>query len=214
MEYIKIPIICAEAILALTDSERGRLLASILAYGMGGGAEKPRGNEISLYLVLKAQMDMDYEISQKKAMAGRAGGEAKASKSKQTLAESSRIFAPLPPVPSPPISPLYIPLTPKENIPKGIQKKVPEKAYLGFDQFWDVYPKKSAKKDAFDAWKRVDPDEGLVKRILEAVKQQKLWPQYCGENARYFPSPSKWLDGGCWDDEPLAGEEDPYAKFT
>lgn len=88
------------------------------------------------------------------------------------------------------------------------------KNYWGFDQFWDVYPKKSAKKDAFDAWKRVDPDEGLVKRILEAVKQQKLWPQYFGENARYFPSPSKWLDGGCWDDEPLAGEEDPYAKFT
>lgn len=88
------------------------------------------------------------------------------------------------------------------------------KNYWGFDQFWDVFPKKSAKKDAFDAWKRVDPDEGLVKRILEAVKQQKLWPQYSGENARYFPSPSKWLDGGCWDDEPLAGEEDPYAKFT
>nr|DAV97600.1 MAG TPA: putative replisome organizer protein [Caudoviricetes sp.] len=88
------------------------------------------------------------------------------------------------------------------------------KNYWGFDQFWDVYPKKSAKKDAFDAWKRVDPDEVLVKRILEAVKQQKLWPQYSGENARYFPSPSKWLNGGCWDDEPSTGEEDPYAKFT
>ena len=101
----------------------------------------------------------------------------------------------------------YIPPTPSAT--EGAAKN-----YWGFDQFWDVYPKKSAKKDAFDAWKRVDPDEGLVKRILEAVKQQKLWPQYFGENARYFPSPSKWLDGGCWDDEPLAGEEDPYAKFT
>ena len=101
----------------------------------------------------------------------------------------------------------YIPPTPSAT--EGAAKN-----YWGFDQFWDVYPKKSAKKDAFDAWKRVDPDEGKVKRILEAVKQQKLWPQYSGENARYFPSPSKWLDGGCWDDEPLAGEEDPYAKFT
>lgn len=101
----------------------------------------------------------------------------------------------------------YIPPTPSAT--EGAAKN-----YWGFDQFWDVYPKKSAKKDAFDAWKRVDPDEVLVKRILEAVKQQKLWPQYSGENARYFPSPSKWLNGGCWDDEPSTGEEDPYAKFT
>ena len=101
-------------------------------------------------------------------------------------------------------------MTPPTPSPKGGA----EKNYWGFDQFWDVYPKKSAKADAFEAWKRVDPDEALVGRILEAVRMQKLWPQYSGENRRFFPTPAKWLDGGCWDDEPTEGEEDPYAKFT
>lgn len=117
---------------------------------------------------------------------------AKMAKTKKKTKTKKKILLPLPPLQ-------------RMGLPKTIG---------GLTRFWDVYPKKSAKKDAFDAWKRVDPDEVLVKRILEAVKQQKLWPQYSGENARYFPSPSKWLDGGCWDDEPLAGEEDPYAKFT
>ena len=117
---------------------------------------------------------------------------AKMAKTKKKTKTKKKILHPLPP----------------------LQRKGLLKTTGGLTSFGMFIPKSQPKKDAFDAWKRVDPDEGLVKRILEAVKQQKLWPQYFGENARYFPSPSKWLDGGCWDDEPLAGEEDPYAKFT
>ena len=35
MEYIKIPIICADAILALGEAECGRLLMSLLEYSRG-----------------------------------------------------------------------------------------------------------------------------------------------------------------------------------
>ena len=64
MDYIKIPVICIEAIMALTGPERGRLLGSLLRYiqgiqGSEEGAEEPRGNEYSLFLVLKAQIDKD-----------------------------------------------------------------------------------------------------------------------------------------------------------
>ena len=84
MDYIKIPVICIEAVLALTVPERGRLLGSLLRYIQGSeeGAEEPRGNEYSLYLVLEAQMDKDMIISKKRAEAGRAGGSV--SKTKQT----------------------------------------------------------------------------------------------------------------------------------
>ena len=90
MDYIKIPVICIEAILALTVPERGRLLGSLLRYIQGSeeGAEEPRGNEYSLYLVLKAQMDKDMIISKKRAEAGRAGGSV--SKPKQTEANRSK----------------------------------------------------------------------------------------------------------------------------
>ena len=119
MDYIKIPVICIEAILALTVPERGRLLGSLLRYIQGSeeGAEEPRGNEYSLYLVLKAQMDKDMIISKKRAEAGRAGGSA--SKPKQTEANVSKCkqnFSP-PPSPSspPPPPPLFPPLPPQKT---------------------------------------------------------------------------------------------------
>ena len=47
MDYLKIPVICVEAVLALTVPERGRLLGSLLRdlQGSEEGAEEPRGNE-------------------------------------------------------------------------------------------------------------------------------------------------------------------------
>lgn len=128
MDYIKIPVICIEAVLALTVPERGRLLGSLLRYIQGSeeGAEEPRGNEYSLYLVLKAQMDKDMIISKKRAEAGRAGGSA--SKPKQTEANVSKCkqnFSPPPSLPSPPTLPVSISPSPKEKPPKGGKKKVP-----------------------------------------------------------------------------------------
>lgn len=128
MDYIKIPVICIEAVLALTVPERGRLLGSLLRYIQGSeeGAEEPRGNEYSLYLVLKAQMDKDMIISKKRAEAGRAGGSV--SKQKQTEANRSKCkqkFLPPPSLPSPPTPPVSISPSPKEKPPKGGKKKAP-----------------------------------------------------------------------------------------
>ena len=127
MDHIKIPIICVEAIMALTVPERGRLLGSLLRYsqGSGEGAEEPRGNEYSLYLVIKTQMDRDLEVSKKRAEAGREGGKAKSSKSgkrKQNVANDSKPPSLLPSPPTPPVS-IFPP--PKEKPPKGGKEKAP-----------------------------------------------------------------------------------------
>ena len=58
--------------MALTGPERGRLLGSLLRYiqGLQGseeGAEEPRGNEYSLYLILKAQIDRDQQERERDA---------------------------------------------------------------------------------------------------------------------------------------------------
>ena len=116
MEYIKIPIICADAILALGEAECGRLLMSLLEYSRGGGTVEPRGAEKSIYLILKAQMDKDTETGRKRAENGRKGGIAKSSKLKQNLASDS---IPPSPLPSPPMPPVSISPSPKEKPPKG-----------------------------------------------------------------------------------------------
>ena len=127
MDYVKVPVICVEAILALTVPERGRLLGSLLRYiqGSGEGAEEPRGNEYSLYLVLKAQIDKDRSISRMREENGRLGGVAKASKRWQTLANAGKNFSPPPSLPSPPTPPVSISPSPKEKPPKGGKKKGP-----------------------------------------------------------------------------------------
>lgn len=127
MDYVKVPVICVEAILALTVPERGRLLGSLLRYIQGSeeGAEEPRGNEYSLYLVLKAQIDKDKSISKMREENGRLGGVAKASKRWQVLANDSKNFSPPPSLPSPPTPPVSISPSPKEKPPKGGKKKVP-----------------------------------------------------------------------------------------
>lgn len=121
MDYIRIPLICTEAVLALADAERGRLLKAVLQYATAGSAAEPCGSERGLYLVLKSQMDADRLDAERRAEAGRKGGLAKASIAKQELASLSTPSLPS----SPPIPPLSPNPTPKEKPPKGGKKKVP-----------------------------------------------------------------------------------------
>lgn len=127
MDYIKIPVICIEAVLALTVPERGRLLGSLLRYIQGSeeGAEEPRGNEYSLYLVLKAQMDKDMEIRASAAERKRKSRGARYVTSCDTPGHSVTSCDTPSPFPSPPTPPVSIPPNPKEKPPKGGKKKVP-----------------------------------------------------------------------------------------
>ena len=118
--------------MALGEAECGRLLRSLLEYGRGGGAVELSGNERSLYLVLKAQMDKDADIRKKRAETGKLGGDAKAENAKQIVAnrsKSSKTVANenVPPssLPSPPTPPVSNPSPPKEKPPKGGKKKGP-----------------------------------------------------------------------------------------
>lgn len=120
MEYIKIPIICADAILALGEAECGRLLMSLLEYSRGGGTVEPRGAEKSIYLILKAQMDKDTETGRKRAENGRKGGIAKSSKLKQNLASDSMLPSPLPSPPNGGRSPRLLPGTGERHRPGGL----------------------------------------------------------------------------------------------
>lgn len=124
-EFIRIPVICVDAISALSDSERGRLLAAVVRYASGDELEEPRGAERSLWLILKAQMDLDEQI--------RAGASQRKKKSRSESVTSCDMAGhgvtscdTPSPLPSPPIPPLSIsPSTEKEKPPKGGKKKAP-----------------------------------------------------------------------------------------
>lgn len=67
-----------------------------------------------------------------------------------------------------------------------------------FAEFWDIYPKKVAKKDARRAWAKLKPDSILLAKIFTAVVQQKKTEQW--KNRQYIPNPASWLNGERWED--------------
>lgn len=88
-----------------------------------------------------------------------------------------------------------------ERITKGYQ--VPESALVGFDSFWQAYPRKSAKGDAKLAWYQVRATErGLLATVLAALSWQVKLDQWRRDGGAYIPYPATWLRSERWEDVP------------
>ena len=60
-----------------------------------------------------------------------------------------------------------------------------------FEKFWDAYPLKLGKKQAWLAWKREDPDLDPVMSALSCWKRSRKWQ---AEDGRYIPRADKFLE--------------------
>ena len=73
-----------------------------------------------------------------------------------------------------------------------------------FDEFWEAYPRKVARKYAKACYQRADvSDEVLVDKAKEFAACVALWPPHA---YRFIPHPSTWLNQGRWDDDPREWE--------
>lgn len=83
------------------------------------------------------------------------------------------------------------------------KKKTPAEAEasLGFEDFWSAYPKKTAKKLAETAFKKIKPSQKLIARMIDTIEAFKKSEQWSIEGGRFIPNPTTWLNGGRWDDE-------------
>ena len=83
-----------------------------------------------------------------------------------------------------------------------------------FDKFYSAYPKKTAKKNAINVWKKLNPDEELVNKMLSALERQKKSVQWQRDEGRFIPYPATWLNGKRWEDEysgePPKGENSSF----
>lgn len=69
-----------------------------------------------------------------------------------------------------------------------------------FEIFWNEYPRKVGKKEAFRAFKKANMP---VQVLLSAVREQKQSAMWTKEGGRYIPNPATWLNQGRWDDKPV-----------
>ena len=81
-----------------------------------------------------------------------------------------------------------------------------------FNAFWAVYPRKVSIGDAEKAWAKIEPDEELAERIINAVETAKAFDSRFRE-IRYTPHPATWLNGREWENQ-YSGPEDvaPQAR--
>lgn len=105
------------------------------------------------------------------------------------------------------------PLTPTGGVPvEEPQKEEPKKRERkkrdpnsipeGFNEFWEIYPRKMAKGDAIKAWQQMDAMQHFQK-IIEAVKASSKMEAWVKEGGRFIPFPATWLRAQRWEDEIL-----------
>ena len=70
----------------------------------------------------------------------------------------------------------------------------------GFDRFWASYPRRVGKKDAVAVWKKIDPDDALVDRIVAGVERWKRSEQWTKDEGRFIPYPATFLLGERWNE--------------
>lgn len=100
----------------------------------------------------------------------------------------------------PNITDTTIPYTP-DGDDGEVKEKPQDLQEKRFEEFWKAYPKKTGKKAALKAWKKVKPDTDLFNRIMKAVEAAKRSRQWQRDNGQYIPYPTTWLNQGRWDDE-------------
>ena len=70
---------------------------------------------------------------------------------------------------------------------------------MSFDQFWSLYPRKMARKDALKAWGQMSPaDQALALQSLPVHIQ--YWAA-CETQREFLPYPATWLRGERFHDE-------------
>lgn len=75
-----------------------------------------------------------------------------------------------------------------------------EKLKLLFSCFWEVYPKKANKKDAFKAFKSIKNIEKILPDILSDIDVKKQTKDWQKQNGQFIPYPASYLRGERWND--------------
>jgi hypothetical protein len=68
-----------------------------------------------------------------------------------------------------------------------------------FTEWYALYPKKVARKDAEKAWKRLSADE--QDQAIEALPNHIKYWELKGTDKEYIPYPASWLNGFRFQDE-------------
>lgn len=70
-----------------------------------------------------------------------------------------------------------------------------------FELFWKAYPKKVAKKVAYQSYSKISQSKEQLQIILKAIEEQKQSIDWTKDDGQFIPHPATWLNQGRWTDE-------------
>lgn len=76
-----------------------------------------------------------------------------------------------------------------------------------FTSFWEAYPNKINREDAWNAWKSLNPCADTVSEIMNGMEAWKKSERWADDGGRYIPSASKWLLDRRWEITPPTGKQ-------
>ena len=68
-----------------------------------------------------------------------------------------------------------------------------------FLKFWEQYPKKTGKGEAFKSYKKILEPKPTLKQILDSLELHKKTEQW--KDKQFIPNPSTWINQRRWEDE-------------
>ena len=77
-----------------------------------------------------------------------------------------------------------------------------------FSKFWEFYPKKKSKGDAYKAWKQTSTVRPPLAQVLQAVIVLKNSHDWLRDDGQYVPYPASWLRAWGWADVPEVDKAD------
>ena len=101
------------------------------------------------------------------------------------------------------LQPNYNQTTEFDGTSKVKESKVKESKDGFFNLFWKAYPYKKSIGQAEKAWKKINPDEGLLTTMLSKIEKAKKSKEWLKDNGEYIPHPATWLNAKVWEDEDL-----------
>lgn len=84
----------------------------------------------------------------------------------------------------------------------------------GFDDFWNRYPKKVARKDSIEAFNKIKPSENVLAKMLKCLDRDKASKQWIEDDGRYIPHPTTWLNRKDWEGDEVAQEAKRSAQWA
>lgn len=148
--------------------------------------------------LIQRRMVKDAALSQKRAAAGKKGGQKRAEKNTSFALANAQANAKAN-CDYDYDNNIYI----NNNIKSINNATKSKKEHIAelFDKFWTEYPRKVAKVKAKKTWESLKPTDGVFEDIMRALHRQKQSEQWRKDGGQYIPHPTTWLNQRRWEDE-------------